>query len=179
MRVARGWVGLTLLALCTWTSAARAQDVPEAYAVRSDVQVDFDANMPGVVLSRADGEGGWTALGLAPCTLTLPREALELALSFQNHPPVRVPIALEIGDGARLVGRYESRQTLRELGVGVVLGTLVGVLIGLAIGVGALAGGRIDVGVGGLVAAGSLGIVGLATGIGLATLDDLASIALL
>jgi hypothetical protein len=79
-------------------------------------------------------------------------------------------------DGARLLGHYESRQTLRELGVGIILGTVVGVLIGIAIGAGGFLAHAIDVGIGGLVAGAALGVVGGATGIALATLDDLATL---
>jgi hypothetical protein len=82
-------------------------------------------------------------------------------------------------DGAHLVGRYESRQTLRELGVGILLGSAVGVLIGIAFAIGGFLASSLEVGVGSLVGASALGIVGGATGIGLATLDDLATIVVL
>lgn len=172
---------LRLIAL-SWVlgiaGTASAQDVPEAYAAASYAHVTFEADV-GVVLSRSDGHGGWEALGISPCDLALPPGAIDLALSHANRPPVRIPIALDLTDGARLVGHYESRQTYRELGVGILFGTIVGVLIGIAIGVGGFVAGSLDVGLGGLIAGASVGVVGGATGIALATLDDIATIEIL
>lgn len=172
---------LSVALLAMSAAHASAQEAPDAYEAVSSARVHFEAvhleaEGGGIVLSLSDGHGGWTPLGVAPSDLTLPLGPLELALSAHNHPPVRVPIALDARDGARLVARYESRQTLRELGVGIVLGTIVVVLIGIAIGAGGFLARAIDVGIGGLVAGAALGVVGGATGIALATLDDVATI---
>lgn len=170
----RGLLTLALLVV-PWTSAC-AQDVPLAYASVSAAHVHFETDAPGIALSRADGAGAWIPLGVSPCDFTLPSGAIQLALAFENRAPTRVPIALDLEDGTRLLGHYESRQLLRELGVGVVLGTIALVLVGIAIGANGLSSGTPDVGVAGLVAGGAVGVVGLSAGITLATLDDIATI---
>jgi len=157
-------------------STASAQDVPDAYAAASEVHLVFESEPSNLGIARADGHGGWEQLGLAPCEIVLAPGTVDLALSFQNHAPTRVPIALDVADGERLLGHYESRQPLRELGVGIIVGTLIGMLIGIAIGAGGFLSHTIDVGIGGLVAAGCLGLVGGTTGLALATLDDIATI---
>lgn len=173
-------LGLLALAFLVASAAsARAQDVPEAYAAASPAHVHFESVTPGVALARADGAGAWTPLGAGPCDFTVAPGALVLGLSFGNRAPTRVPLALEVRDGSQLLGRYESRQTLRELGVGVVLGTLALVLVGIAVGINGFVSGTPDVGAGGLVAGGAVGVLGLSTGITLATLDDVATIELL
>jgi hypothetical protein len=167
-----------LLALVVIASAApaTAQDVPDSYAALSVVHVHFESATPGVVLSEADGHGGWTELGIAPLDLTLPRGTVTLALAMNNHAPVPIPVAFDFDEGVRLLAHYESRQTLRELGVGIMLGTAVFVLIGIAIAIGGFLAHTVDVGIGGLVGAGCVGLAGGTTGIALATLDDLATI---
>jgi Mg/Co/Ni transporter MgtE len=81
-----------------------------------------------------------------------------------------------VSGAERLFGHYESRQSLREMGVGIVLGTLIAVLIGIAISSGGFLAHELDIGIGALVAAASVGVVGGATGIALATLDDIATL---
>jgi len=165
---------------------ARAQEAPPSYEAASDVRVHFEAEAPdgderrpGLVLSRAVAGGGFTSLCLAPCDLSLPRGPTAFAIGSGNRGPVPVPLAIDLTDDARLVGHYESRQWLRELGVGFLLGSAALALVGIAIGVTGFLANDVTVGAGGLVAAGSVAVVGGATGIALATLDDLATIDLL
>ena len=168
-------VSIFVLALAS-ASIASAQDVPQSYEVASEAHLVFESEPNSLGIARADGEGGWEHLGLSPCEIVLAPGRVQLALSFQNHAPTRIPITLDVRDGEHLLGHYESRQAQRELGVGIIVGTLIGMLIGIAIGAGGFLSHTTDVGIGGLVAAGSLGIVGGATGIALATLDDIATI---
>jgi hypothetical protein len=157
-------------------AVARAQAAPEAYETASTAHVVIDSEEPGIVVSRAGEHGDWERVGIAPCELALPFGPLVLALSMHNRPPTRVPLTLDLDGDLHVLAHYESRQTLRELGVGVLLGTAALVLIGIAIGAGGFLGGTTDVGIGGLVAAGAIGVVGGSIGIALATLDDVATI---
>jgi hypothetical protein len=166
---------LGLLLVLASASIARAQDVPDAPQSYTP-HVHFEADGTPLVLSTRDADGAWITLGVAPSDLRLAPGPTELALSQRNHAPVRIPILLEPLDGMRLVGHYESRQTLRELGVGILLGTAVVALIGIAFAIGGFLAGAIDVGIGSLVTAGAVALAGGATGIALATLEDLATI---
>lgn len=176
MRTVLARIGAALVVLLLAPSGASAQSPPEGYVTAWPRHVHLESETAGVVLSIADGQGGWSTLGTAPCEVTLPPGRVDLGLGFHGHGPIAASITVDVPDGARLVAHYESRLLLRELGVGLVLGTIVGVLIGLAIGVGGLASGATDVGIGGLVAAGTVGVVGGATGGALATLEDVVSL---
>jgi hypothetical protein len=170
------------LLLVLVAAPASAQQIPPAYEAASDVRAHFEAeasedgSMPALVLSRSDGHDGWRQVGIAPSDVVLPPGPVALALATHGHTPVRIALDIAPTDGARLVGHYESRQWLRELGVGILLGAAALTLVGIAIGASGFLANDPAVGAGGLVAGACVAIVGGATGIALATLDDLATL---
>jgi hypothetical protein len=169
------WFVVALSIACP-VSAQDADDVPEGYAAASSVHVTFESEPVSLGISRSDGAGGWEQIGLSPCDVVLASGPIDLALTLGNHAPERIPVTIELNGGERLLGHYESRQSQREWGVGIVIGTLIGVLIGIAISSGGFLAHEPAVGIGALVAAASVGVVGGATGIALATLDDIATL---
>ena len=175
----RGFVALCVLmvaSIATMVSAQDADDVPESYAAASSVHVTFESEPSSLGISRRDGTGAWEQIGLSPCDVVLAPGPIDLALTLGNRAPERIPVTIELNGGERLFGHYESRQSLREMGVGIILGTLIGVLIGIAISSGGFLAHELDIGIGALVAAASVGVIGGATGIALATLDDIATL---
>ncbi|MFO0684904.1 MAG: hypothetical protein U0234_22795 [Sandaracinus sp.] len=167
-------LALLTLGLVSLAAPAAAQDAESA----SDERVDasYATDTPGVVLSWCCEEGLWVAAAPASGALRLPERAIDLGLSLHDHGPVRVAQATRIPRGALLSAHYESRQWMRELGVGIVLGGILAALVGVAIGIGAFVDHTPDTGVAGLAAGLGVGVVGITTGLVLATREDAASL---
>jgi len=172
----RATIVFVVLLAASAVSAQDADDVPQSYQAASSVHVTFESEPTSLGLSRGDGAGGWDQLGLSPCDVVIAPGPIDLALTLGNHAPERIPVTIELSGGERLFGHYESRQSQREMGVGIIIGTLIGVLIGIAISSGGFLAHELDIGIGALVAAASVGVLGGTTGIALATLDDIATL---
>ncbi len=171
-------VALAALAATAWPTPARAQDAEDdaTAATATSIEASYVSEPPGVVLSWSSPGSPWTPVTAASGLLRVPAGPIDLGLSYHEHGPVRVATGTTIPEGALLSARYQARQWMRELGVGVVLGGILAALVGLAIGIGAFVDHTTDTGVAGLAAGLGVAVVGVTTGLVLALQEDEASL---
>jgi hypothetical protein len=102
-----------------------------------DVTVHFDANRAEVYLmlpkykrsssrQRSDGDlSQYEYVCTAPCDVHLLEGTRELALCFEGDDPLNVDLPAPLTGGSTLKGTYESHNSIRAAGVGLIVGGVV------------------------------------------------------